>query len=254
MNLGKYIFVLALIVSCVSCSIVGNWWVSANGYSGELAITSVDTSGNLVGTFFGNTLRGFYSAHENKITFIRLIDVNSPSSWQTYIGYYHSRGSEEIFGYFEAFGTPAFNRIGWSAWKVTPDSLLLYATPQTPTSFLSGTWTSNSNGYTGNSIFTFLSNGNIIGNFLGSTIYGGFWDQASRSVVFVIETNTNDVTTQQFYRGYLTQYALGSSYQNIDGYFVALSGTGATADVTEYGWSASIQIPSASTGTLPPIH
>jgi uncharacterized BrkB/YihY/UPF0761 family membrane protein len=43
MNLGKYICVLALIVSCVSCSIVGNWWVTANGYSGELAITSVDT-------------------------------------------------------------------------------------------------------------------------------------------------------------------------------------------------------------------
>jgi hypothetical protein len=56
-------------------------------------------------------------------------------------GYYHSSGSEEIFGYFEAFGTPSFNRfsfflvsvffsilieirIGWSAWKEDADYIL----------------------------------------------------------------------------------------------------------------------------------
>jgi hypothetical protein len=45
MNLVKYIFLIAVAISCVSCAtapVVAKWWVYANGNSGELDITSVD--------------------------------------------------------------------------------------------------------------------------------------------------------------------------------------------------------------------
>jgi hypothetical protein len=108
----KYICLLfVVLISCVSSSspVVATWWVNANGYSGELIITNVDTyaifyflffiyllifynnlffisAGDLTGTFFGNTIKGFFSADTNKITFVRVTAASIVADWQTFVG------------------------------------------------------------------------------------------------------------------------------------------------------------------------
>jgi len=210
-------------------------------------------SGDLLSsTIFGDTVQGFWSSRENKITFIRVTSSSSPNTWQTYVGYYNA-GTQEFFRYFEGLpGTGATyfcHRFGWSA---VSGSLYYDTTAITPTYFESGTWEANANGATGYLVASFNSDGQITGTFLGTAIAGGFWDITSQSVTFSIVSETDTPTTQQFYIGYLSEYSLFNTEQAITGYFIALAGTGATADVTEYGWQAFITLPSASTSTIPP--
>jgi len=251
------VLLLALLSYC-EAGIVGTWVVNGNGYTGNLVIGGVDSSGNLLSSsYLGNSIQGFWSAYENKITFIRLIG-SAPSTWQTYIGYHSNQGTgdENLFGYFDAYtGTGAtylFNRAGWSGFPEPAGYLSFTPTPITPTVFTSGTWNCNSNGYTGYFYAYFNSDGSITGSFRGTTISDGFWNIQSRSVDFIIVTNPAVPTSQQIYHGYLEEYELFSTEQVLNGYFTALAGTGAVADVTEYGWQAYITLPSTSTGTAPP--
>jgi len=222
------------------------WQVTANGYSGALVIGSVDSSGNLVSaTFFGSTAVGFWSSYENKLTLVRVITAGTPNTWQTYVGYYFDGqwGEPTLVGYFDAFSgtgaTSTLNRLGWSAIPSGPST-----TPVSATAFTSGTWTATSNGYIGSNVelIVTFSGGAITGSLLGTTIQSGFYNQASQSVTFILAT-PGSPTTQQLYFGYLQQYIEdGYEYQELDGYFVALAGTGAVADITEYGWQAYIYI------------
>jgi hypothetical protein len=251
---------LVLVVLCPyseAISPLGTWDVIANGYSGYLVIGSVDSSGDLVdATFFGNPVEGFWSALENKITFIRLINTASINTWQTYVGYGFLNDGETLTfaGYFDFFsgtgGTSLFNRAGWSA-TLDDDGLFFETTPETPTYFDSTTWSLTSNGYTGTFVALFDSDGTLTGTFRGTPISDGFWNLQSQSVDFVIVTTNGVYTSQQVYHGWLSQYEqAGATWQVIDGYFVALAGTGATASVTEYGWQAILELPGP---TSPPI-
>jgi hypothetical protein len=118
----KYICLLFVVfVSYVSSSspVVATWEVTANGNPGSLIITNVDpyvlvffplhyltfcsffffcclflfSAGDLTGTIFGNTIQGFFSADENKITFIRVTTPNIVADWQTFVGK-RGRGGE----------------------------------------------------------------------------------------------------------------------------------------------------------------
>lgn len=209
----------------------------------------VHRTGNLTGTLLGNAIIGFWSSYENKITFVRLIN-NQANTWQVYVGYQSSAG---ILGYFDAYSgtgaSAAATRYGWSAILETQSGLYFAPTPDAASTWVTSVvWTATSNGYTGGTTtFVFGSNGILSGSFLGSTIQAGFWDSTSGEIVFLIITNSNALSVQH-YHGYFSQY---SNTQVFNGYFVALAGTGATADVTEYGWQAYYSIP--STATLPPI-
>jgi len=234
----------------VSTTLAGTTWnVIGNGYNGQLIVSAQSSTGVLTGTLYGATITGFFSSYENKITVIREISGGA-ANWQTYVGYLNSGNT--FFGYFEAFsGTGAtnyINRLGWSASLVT-SSTFDYQAPfnsTTPTTIYSGSWTTSSNGYTGTSSFSFNSNGQITGSFLGSTIQSGFWNLQTQSVVFEILTNPSDPTTLQLYRGYLSQYTQLYNYQSLNGNFIALAGTGASQDKTDYGWQAIYQLPSVA--------
>jgi len=251
-----FVALATLIPLVCSQSIVGTWNVYGNGYGGSLVITSVDSSGNLAGTFFGANILGFYSASEYKITFIRVIS-SAPSTWQVYVGYYALTGPATFNGYFDAYSgtgaTAAVPRYGWTAQLETPNGLYWTSTPQPATPWISGTWSAVSDGYTdGGAIttFTFASGGVLTGEFLGSTIQSGFWSTTTQSIHFIILTEPGVYSTAQHYHGYFSQYSTYNTLQAFYGYFVAFSGTGATSTATEYGWQATIGVP--STSTVPP--
>jgi hypothetical protein len=232
---------------------VGTWSVIANGYSGSLYIGEVDTSGDLLdATFFGQTVEGFWSEYENKITFIRVITAGAISSWQTYVGFYYvnsATGYATLSGYFEAFpGTDAtylVNRFGWTA---SLGSLGSTTPILNPSSFATGTWTVNANGYANNLVLDYSSGpssgGTLTGTWGSVSISTGFYNIQSQSIVYPVDNNDAYPTNQQIYYGYLSEYetSSGAVYQALSGYFVAFAGTGATADVTEYGWSAYQEI------------
>ena len=111
---------------------LGNWRIDANGYAGELKITSVDTAGSLAGTlhFAGEDIDSidgvaFWDDHAKKITFMRVVDPAKPATFQIFTGYLFPRdhakpaGPFELAGSFMAFqGTGAVaNRVlyGWFA-------------------------------------------------------------------------------------------------------------------------------------------
>jgi len=254
-SVNIFIALAFLIPLVCSQSIVGTWNVNGNGYGGSLIISSVDSSGDLTGTFLGNTILGFWSASEYKITFIREIGSTAPS-WQIYVGYYAQTGPATFNGYFDAYSgtgaTALIPRYGWTAVLETSTGLYFTPSPLPPTTWQSGTWTASSNGYTtgGTTTFTFGSGNVLTGTFLGSTIQSGFWDSATQTVQFIILTNTNLPSTTQHYHGYFSQYSTFNTFQSFSGYFVAFQGTDATATATEYGWQATIALP--STSTVPP--
>jgi hypothetical protein len=98
--------------------ITGNWKLNANGYPGTLTITAIDTNGNLTSsTAFGNKIIGFWDEDGRKITFIRVMNENDPSTFQIYTGYL--MGTTTIAGSFEAFqgggGAAKRSVFGWFA-------------------------------------------------------------------------------------------------------------------------------------------
>jgi hypothetical protein len=87
----------------------GNWDINANSSLGELFIQSVDPQGNLVGsTVFGQPILGFWDEGSMKLTFMRIINQNDPSTYQIYTGYYMDPQTPgelpALAGSFEAFG------------------------------------------------------------------------------------------------------------------------------------------------------
>jgi len=237
----RVVLFAALLSCCVAFVPTGSWVVNGNGYPGLLSISSV-TNGLLYGTFYGVNIYGTWSTTENRISLLRLIDA-TPGDWQEYIGYYNA-GTNQIQGYFIAFygtgGTPTVHRVPFVA---TPGSTLPSYTFETATYVQNGAWQANSNGYTGTFSVSCSSAGALTGTFLGSTIQSGYCDVTTREFSWIIVTaNTgSSPSTTQVYTGYLTQYTDGfNTYQLLAGYFTAYPGTGATADVADYGWSAEI--------------
>jgi hypothetical protein len=112
----------------------GVWKVKANGFIGELNIQSVDTQGKLTATLiFPNQsaerhIVGFWDERSQKITFIRLVNLVIPDTYQVWTGYQFciprdcaSAGTNvlTLAGSFEAFsgtgGTAQRSVFGWYA-------------------------------------------------------------------------------------------------------------------------------------------
>ena len=112
----------------------GLWKIKANGFKGDLNIQSVDTQGKLTATLlFDNQnqsaerhIIGFWDERSQKITFLRLINLIIPDTYQVFTGYQfciptdcNSTGTNVITlaGYFEAFsgtgGTATRSVYGW---------------------------------------------------------------------------------------------------------------------------------------------
>lgn len=99
---------------------IGNWKINANGFEGTLAIKEIDSSGNIEGgsTAFSNEIIGFWDEDSRRITFMRVVDKNNPSSFQIYTGYLMNTNTT-IAGSFEAFKGPGATAkrsvFGWFA-------------------------------------------------------------------------------------------------------------------------------------------
>ncbi len=101
----------------------GNWVVTANGYTGPMYISGVDTKGNIQGgsTFFGNPISGLYDATSAHINFIRA-GVNAGAQ-QIYDGYLFRSVTNpsayvmagEFFAYPETLGSATRFQFGWYA-------------------------------------------------------------------------------------------------------------------------------------------
>lgn len=100
------------------------WDINGNGFTGVLVIKSIKSDGSLDGasTAFGNKILGFWDEAARKITFLRLVKPDDPSSYQIYTGYLMSDGAT-IAGSFEAFqgsgATAERSVFGWFA-KLPP--------------------------------------------------------------------------------------------------------------------------------------
>jgi hypothetical protein len=132
----KKILILALLIGMVSLSPVmaaletGSWTVSANGFIGSLIINSVDGKGTLSGALEmkneqSHQIIGFWDEDSQKITFMRVIDINDPSKCQIFTGYRYIDGATRnptLAGSFEGFqGTGATAQrvlYGWYAYKI----------------------------------------------------------------------------------------------------------------------------------------
>ena len=88
------------------------WKINANGYEGNLKLTSIDLQGKLHGTVYGNPIFGFWDEVSKKITFMRLCEPNDPSTFQIYTGYLFTNPIKPdaggtltytLTGFFEAF-------------------------------------------------------------------------------------------------------------------------------------------------------
>jgi hypothetical protein len=109
--------------------IEATYTINGNGHLGDLVITSIDASGNLNGTVFGQPIIGFWDEDGQKITFMRIIDAGDPSKTQIYTGYrFRTEGGCEdgvgdvcdtLTGSFEAFsgtgGSADRSVYGWYA-------------------------------------------------------------------------------------------------------------------------------------------
>ena len=107
----------------------GPWTIIANGSSGTFQVTSVDGSGNLNATAFGQQTTGFYSTTANRIFFLRqaggfLDTVQQYAGDLFLIPATPGTCTYVLAGQFSAFagtgGTNADNVFGWVAFKDAP--------------------------------------------------------------------------------------------------------------------------------------
>src|SRR5262245_22202999 len=68
-------------------SLIGNYDINANGFTGVLTIASIDANGNITGSVLGDQMFGFYDDTTKKIFFRREIDPSDPNSIQIFSGY-----------------------------------------------------------------------------------------------------------------------------------------------------------------------
>jgi hypothetical protein len=89
----------------------GIWHVNANGYIGDLNVTSYNAAnGRISGTVFGNPMQGFWDDNSKRITFTRTINIFFVNTIQVYTGYLFTgpENQSAMAGSFEAFaGTGA---------------------------------------------------------------------------------------------------------------------------------------------------
>jgi hypothetical protein len=110
---------------------LGDWDIDGNGFRGTLTINGVDGAGNLDASVVFESPQvqqviGFWDEPSQKITFVRVINQNDPSSNQIYTGFRFDNERDHLTdrthtltGYFEAFqGTGAVAArvlYGWVA-------------------------------------------------------------------------------------------------------------------------------------------
>lgn len=95
--------------------------MNANGITGTLNITALDTAGNIAGAFI-SPIRGFWNQQEQRISFAGGPDPGALTHYQVWTGYcFRSGAVNYLTGSYDAFtgtgGTPARNTFGWFAYR-----------------------------------------------------------------------------------------------------------------------------------------
>jgi hypothetical protein len=120
---------LSLVASVQATPPTGTWSVNANGFIGTMVVTSVNGAGDVVGTFLGNPMKGFWSETAQRLMIYRAIGGTTastpPERIQIFTAYKFPtsasfpNGSQRLAGSFEAFrgtgATPIRNVFGWFA-------------------------------------------------------------------------------------------------------------------------------------------
>jgi len=106
---------------------VGTWTVNGNGFPGNLVIQSIDTGGNLVNSsIYDQPIFGFWDDRGQKLTFMRLIKRDDPTTFQIYTGYLMRGVNDDRYslaGSFEGFaGTGAYAERVIYGWYATLNS------------------------------------------------------------------------------------------------------------------------------------
>ena len=106
---------------------IGTWTVNGNGYPGTLVIHSIDAHGNLAhSTIYDQPIIGFWDDRAQKLTFMRLINHDDPSTFQIFTGYLMrgvNDGALALAGSFEGFsGTGAVAERVIYGWYATASS------------------------------------------------------------------------------------------------------------------------------------
>jgi hypothetical protein len=124
------VFSALLVPSSYGVLNTGSWEIIANGYQGQLNIISIDSQGNVVGTYFEGTrtdqITGFWDEGSKKLTFVRTL--GGPEIIQVFTGYLLNPGATTcqvgdvrrmLAGSFEAFastgGSARRSVFGWTA-------------------------------------------------------------------------------------------------------------------------------------------
>jgi hypothetical protein len=105
--------------------VLGDWVINANGYIGNLNISSVDVNGNLRGIYNSLPIFGYYDGISKKIIFMLIVSYYDLTRNQIYTGYLFTgpytpklvmAGSYECF--YPSLGGPFHNNIfGWTAYR-----------------------------------------------------------------------------------------------------------------------------------------
>jgi len=247
-------------VSCVE-PIVGTWQVIANGNYISLNVIS-ETNGVLDATFGGDTATGYWSATQQKVTFIR-------DDWQVYVGYLYYVESESrvgkfnlfttttyLSGYFDIWYEDDYHRFAWYATKTTAvPSATVEPIAIDEDDYENEAW----NFYTNNTVGTLtivcaglevFSPSALLGTVTGSVtqildgteytvaLQTGYWD--SEDGTLTLWAAESGLSTETIYHGYLMEYSQTvddqpTYYTIITGYYLSFEGS---PDVTEFGWHA----------------
>jgi hypothetical protein len=105
----------------------GTWSIDANGSHATLTI-AVDAEGRVTGAYGRNAISGLWDDASLRITFVRPLQPNDPSTYQIFTGYLwfealaipngilHMGGSFETFG-GGGGGDAKRSTFGWVAWQ-----------------------------------------------------------------------------------------------------------------------------------------
>ena len=115
---------LAMTLRAQAASPNGAWSVSSNGFVGVMGISVDPNTGQVVGHFLNDDIKGFWDSTTGRLMFYRAIGGTTsstpPDSIQIYTGYMFGTAPHfQLSGYFEAFsstgGTASRNVFAWYA-------------------------------------------------------------------------------------------------------------------------------------------
>jgi len=115
-----------------------------------------------------------------------------------------------------------------------------------PTQYVSAThlpnglrWSIVGNGFGGQLVLSYNSNGGVSGTAFGDRIIG-FYDGSTEKILFMRISNPADPSTFQVYIGYYFQDRTGTgpSRATIAGSFITPAGAGGSSERNEFGWYA----------------